>query len=162
MKHKVEAILFASGRPISLKEIQDILKENDIEPLLRKLIIEYNERDSAIEIIELPEKNYVMQLRPDYASFSHKFAKIEMSRGLIKTLGFIAYNQPIAQSEVVKAIGNKAYRHIEILLEFDFIEAEPKGRTKILRTKKKFSDYFGMPYEREQIRKYIGALMKNI
>ncbi|MFQ6051697.1 MAG: SMC-Scp complex subunit ScpB [Candidatus Hydrothermarchaeota archaeon] len=171
MKKEIEAILFASGRPISLKEIQDILnkdtrknalKENEIELFVRKLMDEYNERDSAIEIIELPEKNYVMQLRAEYASFSHKFAKLEISRSLIKTLGFIAFNQPIKQSEVVKAIGNKAYRHIEALIEFDFIQAEKKGRTKVLKTKKKFSEYFGLPYEPEKIKKYIGALMKDI
>ena len=61
----------------------------------------------------------------------------------MKTLAFIAYKQPLMQSNLVKVRSNKAYDHLKILEEKGFVSKEPKGRSYMLRTTKKFVEYFG-------------------
>ena len=68
--------------------------------------------NSAIEIAEVGGK-YVMQLRTEYADYARKFAPMELSRGMLKTLALIAYHQPIKQSELKNMIGSQVYERVK-------------------------------------------------
>jgi segregation and condensation protein B len=78
-----------------------------------------------------------------------------LSSGLLRTLSFIAYHQPIARSTVAAVRGNRAYRQVAELIERGLVEAEKKGRTCILRTTKLFADYLGVEDSVSQIRKKL-------
>ena len=54
----------------------------------------------------------------------------------------IAYKNPAQQHEIIKIRGNKAYDHIGILKELDFVTSEPSGRSRLLKLTQKFYDYF--------------------
>ncbi|MEK6835002.1 MAG: SMC-Scp complex subunit ScpB, partial [Nanoarchaeota archaeon] len=43
---------------------------------------------------------------------------------------------------IIKMRGNTAYEHISKLHEFDFIESEKSGRTRLIKTTLKFYEYF--------------------
>ena len=110
---------------------------------LSELIEDYNERDTAIHIVETAA-GFQLKLKPEYhQKVTHYAASLEFSKSVLKTLAFIAYKQPIEQSKLIKYRTNKAYDDIKILLEEGFISKEPKGRTFLLRTTKKFLSYFG-------------------
>lgn len=141
----MEAALYMSSKGSSLEELGKmanipLLKTREYLP---ELIEAFNRRDSALEIVE-DIGGYRMKVRAPYdEKVSHLAGASELSPGEMKTLAFIAYKQPLIQSQLVQVRSNTAYDHLAILVEKGFVSREPKGRTYLLRTTKKFSEYFG-------------------
>ena len=98
----------------------------------------------------------MMHLRPEYVGIVRRYiGKPLLSSGLLRTLSFIAYHQPIAKSTVATVRGSRAYRQVAELIDRGLVEAEKKGRTYILRTTKLFADYLGVEDSVPQIRKKL-------
>ena len=153
-KKIIEAILFAASRPVSVEEIVKAgVKKKEVEKGIEELKKFYS--DSAIEIAEVGGK-YVMQLKNDYASYARKFAPMELSRGMLKTLAIIAYHQPIKQSELKNMVGSQVYEHVRELKSRGFIKTRKEGRTKIIETTTYFHEYFGFDKSnREKVKKIL-------
>ncbi|NJE61487.1 SMC-Scp complex subunit ScpB [Thermococcus sp. 21S7] len=148
-KALVEAALFVSGRPLSVKELSRALGIRSLdylEKLIELIAAEYAERKSAIEVVKVLGDKYVMQVKQDYSQrVIHLMPRPDLRTGELKTLALIAYLQPIEQSKVVKLRGSQAYEHIRKLLEMGLIYAEPYERTKLLGTTSKFAELYGFP-----------------
>lgn len=144
-KKLVEAALFISGKEIRREELAEMLQMDaaDIERLVGRLEKEYLERDSCL-IIRKAGAVYKMDIDQGYVEAVKKLAPdVEMRRGVLKALSFIAYKQPVRQSDLVKLLGNRAYDYVNELEDKGFITRERWGRTRKLETTDKFSAYFG-------------------
>lgn len=158
---RVEAALYVTGRPLTLKEICSVLKtrsKNKTRKFTKMLMEEYAERNTALEILELKEDRYVLQLKPEFTRLVKKLVKRPLlTRGPLKTLAYIAYKQPVAQKKVAEMRGSHSYSHIKRLREMDLVASEKKGRSPILRTTEHFADYFGLshylPVMKRQLKK---------
>ncbi|NYZ75798.1 SMC-Scp complex subunit ScpB [Candidatus Micrarchaeota archaeon] len=144
-KSIIEAALFMSTAPMTVRTLSKISGMNSwklVQNKLKELQQEYGQRGSAI-VISFEDGGYIMRLKPEYERKVSDLAKeAELSRGAIKTLAVIAKNDGMAQSKLAKMIGSSVYDHVKELVEEDFITAEKKGRTKVLKTTKKFKEYF--------------------
>ena len=145
----MEAALFMSPKPLTLDELNSIAQNQsrlETKAMMSELISFYSSRKSALEVVELPV-GYQMRVKEEYEDHVSHFAQNSMfNRGVMKTLAFIAYKQPISQSVVVKYRNNKAYDQLKLLLDEGFIKKEAKGRTFILTTTTKFIEYFGRDF----------------
>jgi len=156
-KHIIEAALFSAGRPLSVKEIQDAtgLEEVLVKESLKSLLSEYKNRDSAIEIAKVGEK-FAMQVRPKFANYTTKLAQMDVPVKLLKTLALIAYHQPIKQSDLLGMLGPKVYDHVHEIQELGLVHAKEFGRTKLLTTTNRFSEYFGIDTtDKVKIKKWL-------
>lgn len=141
----MEAALFMGGKGLSIEELGKIsgvplLKVREYIP---ELVDSFNERDSALEMVE-DAGGYRMRVRSPFdEKVSHLAGVGELNPSEMKTLAFIAYKQPLLQSHLVQVRSNTAYEHLQKLVETGFVSREPRGRTYILRTTKKFAEYFG-------------------
>jgi segregation and condensation protein B len=153
----IEAALFVSTDPISVKKLAEIssVGEEKVEEIVEKLKKEYEKRESAIEIRKVGDNHYLMQAKDIFATPLIDLVKPDVSQEVLKSLALIALKQPVTQAEVVRSRGYSAYSHVKELVMKEFIRAEPKGRTKLLTTTKKFSDYFGFPHDVEGIKKEL-------
>lgn len=144
-KSTAEAALFASGIPLSAGEIASVLNTSEAHAreLIAQLREEYEQRNSALEVLEL-EGKFVLQLRPEYSESVSQLAPKEISTPVLRTLSVIAYYQPVTQSKVVRIRGNKAYEHIKELAERGLIAGEKHSRTRLLKTTHGFAEYFGL------------------
>ncbi|MBC7086268.1 MAG: SMC-Scp complex subunit ScpB [Methanomethylovorans sp.] len=144
-KEAIEAALFAAGGALDAQTLGKIIgkpTKKTIE-IVEKLIKEYTERESGIEIIDLGQR-YVMQVKPLYTDLVRPLAPKELSAPMLRTLAMIAYHQPVVQSDLVDMRGNTVYEHIKELTERGLIMSVPHGRTKKLQTTPLFADYFGL------------------
>lgn len=144
-KNKVEAILFTTGRFLTLEEISKfcgIASVGYLKDLLVNLKKEYEEKGGALELINEKDK-WKLNIKKGYLHLTEKLLdSAEFNIPVQETLAIIAYKQPAVQSEVVKVRGNKSYDHIKVLHENDLITSEKFGRTRILKLTQKFYDYF--------------------
>jgi segregation and condensation protein B len=157
----LEAALYVSGRPLNLKELCSVLKTRSINKtrkLIGMLIKDYSARDTALEILELTDERYVLQLKKELTPLVRKLIKRPLlSIGPLKTLAYIAYKQPVSQKNVAEMRGGHAYSHIKHLKKMKLITSEKKGRSVFLRTTEYFADFFGLSLElvtlKRQLRK---------
>ncbi len=145
---RVEAALYSSGRPLSIEELVKATGLNSrekIKKILLGLTKKINEVFYALELKELEDGNYVLQLKSEYGSLIRKFAKQPiLQSSALKTLSYVVYEQPITSKRLVHIRGTQAYSHVKYLEQLGFIEHESVGRLKVYKTTKKFQDYFGI------------------
>jgi len=136
-RKRIEAVLFASGRPLSMRQLKSAAgarKVEKVEKALRELVEEYRARDTSLEIVEIGQGNYMLRVKPEYSGFVKRIGvKPMISRAVLKTLTLIGLKQPIAQSRIVSFRGSHAYKQIKRLVEMGLLEANREGRSKLLR-----------------------------
>ncbi|MBS1262852.1 MAG: Segregation and condensation protein B [Methanonatronarchaeales archaeon] len=158
MKRTIEAALFTVGKPVPIDALVAMTDSGmvDVMRAIEELSAEYEGRNSAVEVKEVGEDKFVMQVSPRYAEEVMTLAPRELSAPLLRTLSVIAYQQPVTQSDVVEVRGNTAYSHVDELVEQGLVSAEPHGRTKMLTTTKGFAEYFGLPgKDADEVRRYL-------
>jgi len=157
----LEAALYVAGRPLDLKTLASVLKtrsKKKTQRLAQKLIETYKGRDTALEILALEDERYVLQLKAEYTPEVRRLAlRPLLSVGPLKTLSYIAYRQPVPQTQVIDVRGQHAYDHLKQLEDLDLISRERVGRSKVIRTTEFFADYFGLSHDlkimRQQLKK---------
>ena len=148
----IEAALFMSPTALGVSDLVRVLNFGDYGTAKKAafdLMSEFNSRNSALEIVE-SEGMFQMRVKPDFEHHVQDFASDSIfNKGTMKTLALVAFKQPILQSTVIKYRNNKAYDHLSRLLEQGFIAREPRGRSYVLRTTKKFVEYFGKEFGKQ-------------
>ncbi len=145
---RIETVLYSSGRPLSLDEIvmaSGISSRTRVSRILMTLIDKTRSLFKAIEIARLDDGNYVLQVKSNYTPLVRKFAQRPIiSSGALRTLSYIAYEQPLDSRRLLQIRGSQVYDHVRELLQVGFVEFEKVGRIKIYKTTKKFQIYFGI------------------
>jgi len=145
---RIEAALYSAGRPLSIDELIRASGTSSKEKTLRilnDLMRKSKSTFKAIEIAQLDDGKFVFQLRPEYTPLVRRFAQHPLiPSAALKTLSYIAYEQPVTSKRLVQIRGSQVYSHVKELEQLQFIEHENLGRLKVFHTTKKFQDYFGI------------------
>lgn len=152
-KQIIEAILFAAGRAVSVKEIAIVLEKSpkEITEMIENLKNEYKETERGIEIIKIND-SYQMctkkELYDDIALIFDKKSKPNLSNASLEIISIIAYNPNITRAEIETIRGVNCDGTIYKLLEYNLIEEFGKldapGRPTTYVTTDKFLKMFGL------------------
>jgi segregation and condensation protein B len=157
LKPVLEAIIMASGKPVSLERMQSVFPENvvpdkkSIRKVLQSLAEDYDKKKSSVELKEV-SSGYRFQIRKDYSDWISKLCEekpARYSRALLETLALIAYKQPITRGEIEKIRGVSVSTQImKTLLEREWVtivgHRDVPGRPAIYASTKQFLDYFNL------------------
>jgi segregation and condensation protein B len=158
----VEAALYVSGRPLDLKTIGSVLgtrSKRRAKALVRDLAEKYAKLDGALEILELQDERFVMQLKNDYLpSVKRLSIRPLLSQATLQTLAYVAYRQPVAQAHVALVRGGSVYGQVKELRKLGLISAERLGKTRILKTTETFSDYFNLSRNPRLMRRQLATI----
>lgn len=158
-----EAALYVSGRPLDIKTIGSIIgarSEEKIKSLVRAVKERYEQSESPIQVLELPDGRFVMQLKPELAKHVRKLSNRPLlTPGPLRTLSYIAVKQPVPQSRVIAVRGKLAYQHVKQLKEMDLISFEKLGRSRTLRTTGTFADYFNLNHDVSIMKKELKNIL---
>jgi len=156
---RVEAALYSAGRPL---RIEDIIRASGTESRTKTLDILQNIMKKtksvfkALEVVILPDGSYVMQLKPEYSATVKRYAsKPVLPNATLKTLSYIAYQQPISSKQLVEVRGSGVYAHLKELRQLDYITHQNVGRIKIFTTTEKFQKYFGIQGDVEDLKQRL-------
>lgn len=169
LKHDVallEAALYVAGRPLDLKTLGSIIRtrsKRKVQKLVGILMEEYKNRETALEILELEDERFVLQLKAEYSPHVQRLAiRPLLSKGPLKTLSYIAYRQPVLQSQVVDVRGHHAYNHLRQLEDMGLISRERVSRTRLLRTTGFFADYFGLSHDLRTMKRQLKRVFEDV
>ncbi len=145
LKKIIEAALFMSPKTVSIDDLAKLSNTTIAQTrvALNELMDEYEQRNSALQIRD-DDTGIKMDVISNLKEVTSQFAAApEFNKGVMKTLAYISYKQPIRQTQVIRFRNNKGYDHIKILEENGFIRREQVGKSYIIYTTKKFLEYFG-------------------
>jgi len=156
----VESLLFSSGKPLSIEEIQETtgLPPKKVNEAIEHLMQSYNidrKNDTSLEIVKAGNK-FIMQVKKTFTDKSMMVAKPEIKTDLLKTLALIAFHQPVKQSNLRHMIGERIYADVDQLVSLHLIHSEPHGATEMLTTTRLFPEYFGIDSTKpKEIREFL-------
>jgi len=149
----IEALIFVSEEPLSVKTIADVLKEDKevVREAVNGLVGEFNARNGGLQLREVAG-GWQFATRPEYHEHVRAFLKTRPSAKLsiasLETLAVIAYRQPVTVPEVLEIRGVQSPSAIKTLLDKKLIVAkgrkETVGRPMMYGTSREFLLQFGL------------------
>jgi len=155
IKYFIEAALLASGRPLSIDQIQGLFdgrmapEKSEIRAAIKTLNEEYEERGIVVSEVA---SGFRLQIKTAMADRLQKLWEERpprYSRALFETLALIAYRQPITRGDIEDIRGVTVSSNIvRQLLERDWVRVvghrDVPGRPAMFGTTKGFLDYFSL------------------
>jgi len=149
----IEALIFVSEEPLSVKALAEVLKEDYgwIEVAVEGLSKEFNARNGGLYMREVAG-GWQIATRPEHHEHVRAFLKsrpsAKLSLAALETLAVIAYKQPITVPEILEIRGVQSSSAIKTLLDKRLIVAkgrkETVGRPMMYGTSKEFLLQFGL------------------
>jgi segregation and condensation protein B len=151
----IEAMLFASDKPLLLDQIRRVLDDLDpasIRETVRGLQKDYEESNRGIRIYEVAGGDQMIA-NPIFAIFLKKLFKSgraadRLSKSAMETLAIIAYKQPLSKLEIESLRQVNVDGVMSTLEDRDLIRVTGRkktpGRPKVYGTTRKFLEYFGL------------------
>ena len=152
-KSIIEAILFACGREVEIKELMSALEmgEEDLVAIIESMKEEYDREDRGIQIIKV-QNAYQLTTKKEYYEYIYpifdKRSKPNLSNAALETLSIIAYNPKITKAEIEAIRGVNSDGTMYKLLEYNLIEnvgkADAPGRPSMYSVTNEFLKMFGL------------------
>jgi len=150
----LEALLFVSPDPLSLKQIRQVIDgitDGQVNELISELSVEYEQRESGLQIVTVAE-GFQMLTRLECSPWLRKLESTKVSNKLsqpaLETLAIIAYKQPVIKAEVDAVRGVSSDGTIKTLLDRKLVKIlgrkEMPGRPLLYGTTSEFLRYFGL------------------
>ena len=130
LTNTIEAILFAAGKAVALKDMAEKLgaTEGEIKKALQALKARYGE-DGGIQLLEFNKKAQLGS-NPKYkegvSAVLNPIREKELTRTILETAAIVAYKQPITRTEIELLRGLNSDYAVNALLELKLIY--PCGR----------------------------------
>lgn len=156
LEAKVEAIVFASQKPLKPLEVLDVLADptisvDDVQATLDQLVEFYEDRFGGFRLHHLKRLGYQFQTSESAGPIMERmFASRPrpISRAALETLSIIAYRQPVTRAEVEFIRGVDAGSIFKTLLERELIKCvgrkEIVGRPMLFGTTDQFLTVFNL------------------
>ena len=150
----VEAILFASAEPVSVKELEARLPHGSVvSQALVNLQRRYEGR--GVQVTRVGEA-WAIRTAPDLGFLMQKetVETRKLSRAAIETLAIVAYHQPVTRAEIEEIRGVSVSRGtVDQLLELEWIRFGRRrmtpGRPVTFVVTQEFLDHFGLENARD-------------
>ena len=150
----IEAILFASSDPITVKEIIGRLPHG-CEPEKALINLKEKYKSRGINLVKVGDC-WALRTASDL-SFLMQKETVEvrkLSRAALETLAIIAYHQPVTRAEIEEIRGVSVSRGtIDLLMELDWIKIGRRrtspGRPVTFAITQNFLDHFGLESARD-------------
>jgi segregation and condensation protein B len=155
----IEAIVFTSKTAVSIKELKEFFKNQEVEGITEIIIEEciqeienkYKGNNFAFELKKVGG-GYQFLSKVDFHNsislFLNQKAKRKLSMSAMETLSIIAYKMPVTKSEIEQIRGVNSDYSVHKLLEKELInilgKADKPGRPILYGVSQYFLDYFGL------------------
>ncbi|MBI2619904.1 MAG: SMC-Scp complex subunit ScpB [Ignavibacteriales bacterium] len=163
VKSLIEALIFAAGEPLTVRQIKAIYEEQtavgeerrleqaEIQQIIGDLNQEYQKADKPYRIIAIAGGFQFATLK-QYAEWigrlSREQSRRKLSQSSLESLAIIAYKQPVSKPEIEAIRGVNCDYVLKTLLEKELVtivgRAETVGRPLLYGTTREFLKHFGL------------------
>ena len=146
----LEALVFASDKPVRDRELQHLLPDDVILDDVMQVVMQRYDASGGVELCRVGD-GWAFRTRPAVAERLQLRRTVErpLSRAALEILAIIAYHQPITRAEIEEIRGISLSKGtMDILLELTWIKPRGRrrtpGRPLTWGTSPAFLDHFGL------------------
>ena len=155
LKFILEAVLFASEKPLSTEELREAFEESisvkEINEALEILKTDYQSQGRGFQLVEIAG-GFQIVTDPRFAGYLKRFyqerEKKKLSQATLETLSIIAYRQPVTRADMEFIRGVNVDGALKTLVEKDLVKIvgrkEVPGRPMLYGTTDRFLEHFGL------------------
>lgn len=153
IKGIIEAILFATGRIVKIKELMTILElsSDDVIKIVSELQEDYKNEERGLEIVRV-EDGYQLSSKKEYHEYLYpafdKRLTPTLSQASLEVLAILAYNPRSTKADIEMIRGVDSSGTIYRLLEYNLIETSGKadlpGKPMTYKVTDQFLKMFGL------------------
>ena len=153
LKSSIEALLFVSGEPLTLRDFSNTLEASPkiLKSVLDEMQKEYEEEKRGIKLISI-NGEYQLVTKAENSDYIQKLLRKNkrqsLSQASLESLAIISYKQPITRVDIDEIRGVKSESALQRLLEKDLIKEvgrlEVPGRPILYGTTDEFLRQFGL------------------
>jgi len=150
-KALIEAMLFASSRPLGVGTIQEVtgFDKEQVRSILNSLSQDYESQGRGMMLKEVAS-GFQLRTLPEFSGEIGKMHQARprrrLSRSALETLAIIAYRQPVTRTEIEQIRGVDSGAVMKTLMSQDMIRLlgrkEAPGRPMLYGTTRVFLEYF--------------------
>ncbi|MBI2355855.1 MAG: SMC-Scp complex subunit ScpB [Candidatus Doudnabacteria bacterium] len=150
LKSQILSVLFAASKPVTLKELCDVLEVSEEE--IKNAVASITAQNQGSGIVLLAHNNKLqLATNPDNSTVVKQFLSLELREKLtdaaLETLAVIAYRQPISRAEVENIRGvNSQYTLRQLLIRglIEKVGSTADRRVQLYRTTLEFMQHLGL------------------
>ena len=149
LKHLVEALVFASDKPLTVARLRQLTRVSDtkrLEQALADITEDFRERGIVLQQVS---GGYQFRTRTQFSAWVQQLIAgrpVRLSRAQLETLAIIAYRQPITRPEIDEIRGVDSSATLKLLIDRALIrilgKKEEVGRPMLYGTTKEFLEFF--------------------
>jgi segregation and condensation protein B len=147
----VESLLFASDKPLSLKQLGELLGESELARVRAAVAaVEQSYQTRGFQLHQVAG-GYQFRTNPENANWVQKLLAqkpVKLSRALLETLAIVAYRQPITRPEIDEIRGVDSGGTLKTLMERSLArilgKKEEPGRPMLYGTTREFLEFFNL------------------
>ncbi len=154
LKSAIEALIFASEKPITLEQLKKVLGNLDaleLKKIIEELKTEYEIQNRGLRIIEIAG-GYQMIAGANFTPFLKKLFKErsndKLSKPALESLAIIAYKQPLTKAQIESLRNVNVDGVMKSLLDKNLIRIcgrkKIPGRPFVFGTTREFLEHFGL------------------
>jgi segregation and condensation protein B len=151
MQSIVESLLFAADKPLTLKQLGDLLGETELARVRAAVAaVEVAQASRGFQLHQVAG-GYQFRTNPDNAQWVQKLLAskpVRLTRAQIETLAICAYRQPVTRPEIDEIRGVDSGGTLKTLLDRALIrivgKKEEAGRPLLYGTTREFLEFFNL------------------
>ena len=151
MQSIVESLLFAADKPLTLKQLADLLGETELARVRAAVAaVELANESRGFQLHQVAG-GYQFRTNPENANWVQKLLAskpVRLTRAQIETLAICAYRQPVTRPEIDEIRGVDSGGTLKTLLDRSLIrivgKKEEPGRPILYGTTKEFLEFFNL------------------
>lgn len=158
MKAIIEAVLFAFGDGVEIKDIESALgcETRVARALIREMEEDYEAKDRGVRIVRFGD-SYMMSTKKELFEYLIRIKEPSrtdiLSDVLLETLAIVAYNQPVTRKQIEKIRGVNSHHAVNKLVEYGLVKEigrmDVPGKPLLFGTTDLFYKRFGIPSKKE-------------
>lgn len=154
LKKIIEAIIFTSNKPVTIKELKFYFKDIDTKELrtiLKELIKDWDQAERGFSLVEV-SNGYQLRTKSEYSdeiiNFNKEIKKFRISKASLEVLAITAYKQPLTRLEIEQIRGVDCSGVINQLLDKRLLEIRGRkdvpGKPFLYGTTSEFLETFNL------------------
>ena len=151
MQSIVESLLFAADKPLTLKQLGELLGESELARVRAAVAaVELANESRGFQLHQVAG-GYQFRTNPENAQWVQKLLAqkpVKLSRAQLETLAIAAYRQPITRPEIDEIRGVDSGGTLKTLLDRSLVrilgKKEEPGRPLLYGTTKEFLEFFNL------------------
>ncbi|TVQ79571.1 MAG: SMC-Scp complex subunit ScpB [Bradymonadales bacterium] len=149
-KAQIEGVLFASGQPLSLKVLSELLEISleETQEILKEIEESYKTEDHGFDLVKVAG-GYQFRTKPEMKEWMARFHQKKpprLTQAMLELLAIVAYKQPVTRPEIDRIRGVDSSGALKTLLERGLIEmrgrSDSVGNPVLYVTTPKFLEWF--------------------